>query len=239
MQIKPGTKFNRLTYVRPVGRIPHGNSTLSTSEYLCDCGKTVVKADFYVKHGYSKSCGCLQREKAFQLCYKHGQSKSKLYGVWDGIITRCENEKHHDYKHYGAKGVRVCKEWRDDFTAFRDWALANGWKDGLTIDRISGGTSWYTPENCRVVDRKVQTENRAITVYVEYDGTMMTITSLAERLGLSYHQAYARYKSRLMVKNQDGTYEYRFSKNKYGKDYERSVEDGNVQKVSDDMEKGE
>jgi len=230
MKIEPGTKFNRLTYVRPAGRKPHGNGSVTIGEYLCDCGKTVILPDYRVKGGYTKSCGCLQREWAYKKCFKHGKSKTKLYGVWDGIITRCENMKHHDYQHYGAKGVRMCDEWRNDFSKFYDWAIENGWKEGLTIDRISGGSSWYSPENCRVVDRRAQSENRCVTVYLLYEGIIITVSKLAKRLGMTYQGVYSRFRKDLMIKKQDGTYEFRFDSDRHGNVYERSRE-VNVQEV--------
>lgn len=223
LEMKPGDKFGRLTYVRSAGTVPHGKvgGRLRVGEYHCDCGQVLVLPDYRVRNGYTKSCGCLQREKARKRCLRHGLSDRKLYGVWGGIITRCENTRHRDYQHYGAKGVRMCEEWRRDFRKFYDWAMANGWKPGLTIDRIALGPSGYSPENCRIVDRRGQSDNREVTLYVEYDGTYIPVSRFAERIGEPYQAIYHRYRDRLMVKQHDGTYKYRFASDKKGKPYER------------------
>ena len=94
---------------------------------------------------------------------KHGESKTRLYGVWGNMRFRCNNPNDDHYKYYGAKGIKVCKEW-DDFTAFRDWALANGYDENApigvcTIDRIDVNGN-YEPSNCRWVDAKIQSQNR-------------------------------------------------------------------------------
>jgi hypothetical protein len=61
---------------------------------------------------------------------------------------RCEYPKHRSYKNYGGRGIKVCDEWHDDFQVFHDWAIAAGYKDGLTIDRVDNDGG-YTPDNCQ------------------------------------------------------------------------------------------
>jgi hypothetical protein len=89
---------------------------------------------------------------------KHGDSRTKLYYRWQSIKYRCYLETDTAYKKYGAKGITVCQEWRDSYTAFKEWALANGYKEGLTIDRKDGAGN-YCPENCRWVDYLAQNTN--------------------------------------------------------------------------------
>ena len=79
---------------------------------------------------------------------KHGQSKTRLYGIYNGMKQRCNNPKSQSYQYYGAKGIKVCDEWKNDFMAFKEWADANGYNDTLTIDRIDPKKD-YCPENCR------------------------------------------------------------------------------------------
>ena len=80
------------------------------------------------------------------------------------MITRCYNDKVESYKNYGGRGIRVCDEWRNDYAAFREWALANGYdpnaeRGKCTIDRINNDGN-YCPENCRWVDMHVQRVNQ-------------------------------------------------------------------------------
>lgn len=86
-------------------------------------------------------------------------ARKRLHGVWSGIKTRCYNERHKDYRYYGARGIAMCDEWRQDFAAFVKWALANGYESGLTIERIERH-GHYEPDNCCWATRKQQMANR-------------------------------------------------------------------------------
>ena len=83
---------------------------------------------------------------------------SKLYGVWRSMKNRCTNPNNKDFPDYGARGISVCSEWQN-FSTFQAWALANGYAEGLTLDRTDNDGS-YEPANCRWVTRKEQAQNR-------------------------------------------------------------------------------
>lgn len=89
---------------------------------------------------------------------KHGLYGSKLYRLRFDIINRCENPKEHNYKYYGGRGIKVCREWKESPKAFLEWAMANGYKEGLEIDRIDVNGN-YEPGNCHFITHK---ENCAI-----------------------------------------------------------------------------
>lgn len=73
--------------------------------------------------------------------------------------SRCYNNKRKDFSCYGGRGIAVCDDWKDNFKAFYDWAMANGYADNLTIDRID--VNWcYCPNNCRWVSMKEQASNK-------------------------------------------------------------------------------
>lgn len=84
--------------------------------------------------------------------FKHGMKGTRIYDTWLGMKARCNNPKSKDYKYYGGKGIAVCKEWRDDFIVFYNWAMSNGYKEGLTLDRINHDGN-YEPANCQWITR--------------------------------------------------------------------------------------
>lgn len=90
----------------------------------------------------------------------HRLSKTRLYIIWSGMKSRCNDISNASYSFYGALGITYCPEW-EDFIVFRSWALANGYSSELTLDRIES-TRNYTPDNCRWVDKTIQYTNRKI-----------------------------------------------------------------------------
>ena len=93
---------------------------------------------------------------------------TKLYNVWKEMRQRCNNPKHNHYKRYGGRGITVCKEW-DDPEAFYNWAVNNGYKEGLTLDRINNDKG-YSPDNCRWVTVKEQCKNRSSNHLISFMG---------------------------------------------------------------------
>lgn len=127
-------------------------------KYKCDCGNVGITELTKFKNKTQKSCGCFRVKPPIN--YKHGQSRTNLYKVWNGMRQRCENPNIKAYKNYGAKGVKVCDEWKT-FPPFYTWAMENGWKKGLHIDKdIKGDGLLYSPSSCILVTQ--QENNRAI-----------------------------------------------------------------------------
>ena len=91
--------------------------------------------------------------------YKHGESKTRLHRIWKGMKERCTNSKHKQFKDYGGRGITICPEWTNDYTVFRDWALNNGYKENLTIDRIENDGN-YEPNNCQWITRTENNRSR-------------------------------------------------------------------------------
>ena len=86
-------------------------------------------------------------------------SATGLYSIWCGMKTRCYNQKSLEYSNYGGRGIKVCDEWKNDFKAFYNWAMSNGYEDSLTIDRINPFAN-YEPSNCRWATYEEQAANK-------------------------------------------------------------------------------
>ena len=156
-----GQRFGRLTILR----FDHINECgFPFWEVRCDCcGNTKIVSELSLYSGVTTSCGCLHSGKN-NSNYKDGRSKERLYHVWKGMLYRCFNKGHPCYQYYGGRGITVCDEWRNDYVAFRNWAMETGYDPDApfgkcTIDRIDNNGN-YEPSNCRWVTMAVQSKNK-------------------------------------------------------------------------------
>ena len=187
-----GQNFGRIIVLYEVE--PHitiGGSKQRQWRCRCDCGNEFVTTTQNLRSGDTRSCGCLSTETRQQNATTHGGSGTKLYKIWKAMKKRCTNVNSSDYKYYGGKGVSVCPEWSDSFTAFRDWSENNGYRNGLTIDRIDNDKG-YEPCNCRWVDMKSQCNNRSTNKYYTLDGVTHTISEWARISNIKYSTLYMR-----------------------------------------------
>lgn len=175
---KVGLRFNKLEILEYAFK--KGN--VNFYKCRCDCGNTKTIRIAYLVSGHTKTCGCLVYEKA-KMCHykKHGVSKTKLYAVWRTMISRCESPNNENYKNYGQRGISVCSEWKSVLN-FYNWANENGYKIGLTIDRIDTNGN-YEPNNCRWATPKEQSNNRRNNVLIEHNGVTKTIAAWSYELG--------------------------------------------------------
>lgn len=121
---------------------------------------------------------------------KHGMSNHPLYGIRKGIIRRTSNPKYEHYNQYGGRGIKVCDEWKNSPSKFFEWALRNGYKKGLSIDRINVNGD-YCPENCRWVTQKEQTRNTRRNHMLTLGNETKCIQDWAQKLGF-YHAGVIR-----------------------------------------------
>lgn len=112
-------------------------------------------------------------------------SRDKLDWIYYSMKARCYNSNSPEYKNYGGRGIIVCDEWKNNRKAFKEWALKNGYKNGLTIDRIDNNKE-YSSENCRWTDRVTQANNTSTNLYITYNGKTQSMADWCRELNLSY-----------------------------------------------------
>lgn len=159
----------------------------------CDCGKIVHVDEHDLKNGHTKSCGCYWSKAIKKACIKHNMSNSKIYYVYKTMKQRCYNPSSHNYKNYGARGIKVYPEWLGDngFINFLNWSIANNYKEGLTIERIDVNKD-YSPENCKWIPLREQFYNKTDTRYILYKGESKSLAKWCNELNLSYKKVASR-----------------------------------------------
>jgi hypothetical protein len=158
--VEAGTRFCRYTVIdeAPRYRKPSGASTRLLN-CRCDCGVVKSVRLTSLRTGSTVSCGCFHKEQATALgkaARTHGQSKTRVYWIWQAMISRCHDQRDKSYPRYGGRGTSVCQEWRDSFESFSDHMGPR--PEGLTLDRINSGGN-YEPGNMRWATYKQQARN--------------------------------------------------------------------------------
>ena len=154
-----GKRFGKLIVIKQCGSNKNGRALWLCQ---CDCGNKKIILGSSLITNLTQSCGCYNKEILKNVNSTHRMSYTKLYKVWQGMKTRCYNEKFLYYKNYGGRGIKICNEWLNNFEIFYIWAINNGYKENLTIDRINNDGN-YEPSNCRWITRAEQNRNQRKT----------------------------------------------------------------------------
>lgn len=189
-----GEKFGRLTVIKQVEDYisPKGQHAW---QWLCkcSCGNETIVTTSRLKGKTTSSCGCLQKEKVIQRNMKHGERHTRLYSIWADMKHRCYNRKDHYFSDYGGRGIKVCKEWENDYSCFCKWAKENGYNNSLTIDRIDVNGN-YEPDNCKWSNSIEQANNKRNNIFITYKEETKTIAEWARFLNMPYITLYSRLK---------------------------------------------
>ena len=185
-----GLRFGRLVVIEQAGNAKHGGALWKCR---CDCGSEKIVRGADLRNGHTQSCGCIHTEGLVARNEKHGGSGSRLHTIWSGMKQRCSDPQAINYPNYGGRGITVCDEWAESFEAFRNWALANGYRDDLTIDRKENDGP-YSPENCRWATREEQDGNRRKLYRITHNGETHTVREWSEILGIPADRIRDRFK---------------------------------------------
>ena len=186
--------------------------------YLCICGKEFKTRMSSVKNGSSMSCGCYRNAQVSNALTTHGMKNSKLYHVYNGIKDRVFNIKNKSYKNYGGRGISICDEWKYYFLNFYHWAVENGYRDDLTIDRINNDGD-YEPSNCRWASRDIQAQNTRV----------LRSTNTSGYRGVNWHKRDKQWYSRITINYQRVTIGTFDNAIEAAKSYNKYVLDNNLE----------
>jgi len=169
------------------------NAKRRFAAFRCVCGNKFISQIYKVKTCETRSCGCLHKKATSAANSRHKLKGHKLYGVWSSMKSRCYTPSVTQYKDYGGRGVTVCEEWRDDFMSFFRWAIANGWEEGLQLDKdLKGDGLIYSPSTCMFITPKSNSNKRRTSRLITHNNQTKTVSQWADDLNISLKNLYQR-----------------------------------------------
>lgn len=178
----------------------------------CICGKIRSLQTYQLTSGKVTSCGCKNPRSIKSLLI---QKHKRMYSIYSSMIARCHNPNSISYKYYGAKGITVCDEWKNNFNSFVEWALSNGYNDTLSIDRINNSKGYF-PTNCRWVPLSEQSKNKKTSVSYTHNGETRNLKEWCIILDFDYDLAKSRRKC-AKKRGIEPSFDYVFSAPKHNK----------------------
>lgn len=190
LPVPENKRFGRLVVVADGGRNSNGSCRWHVR---CDCGVEKCVDGYHVRAGNIRSCGCLNRELTAERNRTHGYCTIAplAYASWKGMLSRCLDPQNPAYKHYGGRGIVICKAWKDFLAFYGDMGER---APSLSLDRIDGDKG-YEPSNCRWSTLQEQNQNRKNTQYLTIDGETHPRIVWLRRYGLgtsTFRQRIAR-----------------------------------------------
>lgn len=185
--IENGTRFGRLVVIKETDGIIRKNGNLERRLLcLCDCGKETIVSWGLLKSGNTRSCGCLKRDCGKGIIKNEivDPLDRRLRKIWLNMKSRCNPKNHRYARNYYNRGITVCDEWKNNFTAFYKWAVLNGYSPLLSIDRIDNNKG-YSPDNCRWATSQQQMNNVRYNKYLTVNNETHTCAEWSRILGVS------------------------------------------------------
>lgn len=179
-----GLRFGKLTVIERADNTLRKSGKTDTLWWCkCSCGneEPVLRSRGTLQRSANPSCGCGRKDRKT----RHGMTDSHLYRVWTDMKTRCTNPKSNRYDCYGGRGITICDDWINSFDCFMEWAISNGYQEGLSLERCDVN-SGYNPDNCCWIERTDQAKNKQNTLYVEFNGEKRRLKECAEILNMNY-----------------------------------------------------
>ena len=186
-----GQKFGKLTVTSLSDVRKHGQKTYVC---ICNCGSTSVVLGANLRKGNSTSCGCTRKDSCSKrmsnLNFRHGETGSKLWRTWKGVVERTTIPTSAHYGRYGALGIGIHHEWLiyENFAAY----MGQPPSSYHSIDRIDNSQG-YVPGNVRWATAKEQASNRSTSIFVLVDGNSVTLSDAARILNISKSTASRWY----------------------------------------------
>ncbi len=178
----------------------------------CECGNIRIVESQSLRIGQSTNCGCIGHKKIYKYSPNYKSEYENLYqsevykkipkrikNILKAMKHRCYYTKNINYKHYGLKGITICEEWlnpENGIINFYNWAISNGYRDTLSIDRIDGSKGYY-PENCRWATKKEQSNNLSSNVFATINGQTKTIAQWCEELNIKRDKFTRKYRENI------------------------------------------
>lgn len=179
------TRVNKLRVLRRVENVGKQPAWLC----ICDCGTKKTILGMHLRAGKPVDCGCkyLERQRASHV--RHGMTDSPEWRAWKSMLDRCLNDNHPSWRHYGGRGITVCKRWLMFENFYSDMGPR---PEGMSLDRINNSKG-YKPSNCRWATHAEQQNNRRSNVYLTLDGETKTMKQWAAHFGVKYSVVKERH----------------------------------------------
>jgi len=192
-----GKKFGRLTPINCVGKDKFNNAMWLCE---CECGCTCVVSATHLITGHTKSCGCYKRARSSESHLKYDDKTEQYLAVhlFGSMKDRCYNPKCKSFGNWGGRGIKICDEWLKNPGEFAKWAVQNGYRKGLTIDRIDNDKG-YSPDNCRWVTNAEQSVNKRNNRLISVNGVKKTVSQWANELGINKNNLYNKSDSAIVT----------------------------------------
>lgn len=189
-----GDRYERLTVI---ARAPNKGGKDQNAQWVCkcDCGNKVTAYGQDLKRGKVKSCGCWNDERIAELAHgnrTHGMTATRVYRIWCGMLSRCENPRSQQWKHYGGRGIRVCERWHKFENFVSDMGIPEA---NMTLDRYPNNDGDYSKENCQWRTAQEQAANRRNSKKLTHNGVTLTIAEWSRALGIHASTMHGRVAS--------------------------------------------